>query len=84
MSQFVCITGARVKETSWFSNSRNALGGQISHSLQAFPGKVQPVRREDNLKYQRSQPCQNTLFTLFLAYFGGLKRVFDPICESVT
>ncbi len=85
MSQFVRITGAGAKETSffglaptgWFSMFCNELGGQIGHSLLAAQTAAICIR-------QRFQPCQNTLFALFLAYFCGLKRVFDPIYESVT
>ncbi len=96
MSKFVRITGAGQQETAWFSRTCNALGGQIGHILQAFPGKVVtgfPVRERDKAKdaqtaaiyfRQRSQPYSDVLFALFLAYSRGLKRVFDPVYEFMT
>jgi len=77
MSQFVCLTGASLPETSWFSKACNASGEQIGHILQDAETTAIWLR-------QRSQPCQNTLFDLFLAYFYGSKRHYDPIYESVT
>jgi len=83
MSQFVCITGARAKETKWFSSSWNALGGQIGHILQdaktAAICFVKGLNRVTN-----THRVTNTLFTLFLAYFCGFKRHYDPIYEFMT
>ncbi len=77
MSQFVCITGARVPETKWFSSSCNALGGQIGHILMdaetAVICFVKVLKRVTNM-----------LFTLFLAYFCGCLRHYNPINEFMT
>ncbi len=77
MGKFVRITGAETPETQWFSRFCNALGGQIGHSLQAAKTAAICMR-------QRPQPCKYTLFALFLAYYYGLKRVFDPVYEFMT
>ncbi len=96
MSQFVCITGARLQETKWFSKSCNALGGQIGHIHKRCQKKWLPVFWFGNAMKlkdaetaaiwlrQKAQPYQNTLFTLFLAYFCGCQRHYDPVYGSMT
>ncbi len=68
MSQFVCITGARLQETKWFSKSCNALGGQIGHILKdAETTAICCVKGLNRVS--------NPLFTLFLAYFAVLSAI---------
>ncbi len=77
MSQFVCITGASLKETKWFSKACNALGGQIGHiPKDAKTAAICFVKVLNRVT--------NPLFTLFLAYFCGFKRHYDPINEFMT
>jgi len=77
MSQFVCIIGARVQETRWFSRPRNALGEQIGRILKdAKTAAICCVKGLNRVS--------NPLFTLFLAYFCGFKRHYDPVYEFMT
>ncbi len=77
MSQFVRITGARTQETKWFSRPCNALGGQIGHILKdAETAAICFVKVLNRVT--------NPLFTLFLAYFCGFKRHYDPVYEFMT
>ncbi len=67
MSQFVCIIGARLPETKWFSKACNVLGGQIGHiPKDAETAAICFVKWLNRVT--------DTLFTLFLAYFCGFKR----------
>jgi len=88
MSQFVCITGASLKETQWFSKACNALGGQIGHiPKDAKTAAIcQPVRHEDmnNSIVKGLNRVTNPLFALFLAYFCGCLRHYDPVYGGVT
>jgi len=85
MSQFVCITGASLPETAlsrlaptgWFSKTCNALGGQIGHiPKDAETAAICCVKGINRVT--------NPLFTLFLAYFCGFKRHYDPVYGSMT
>jgi len=77
MSQFVRLTGARLPETKWFSKDCNALGGQIGHILKdAETAAICFVKGLNRVS--------NPLFTLFLAYFCGFKRHYDPAHELMT
>jgi len=77
MSQFVCITGARAPETKWFSSFCNALGLAIGHILKdAETAAICCVKGLN----RGSDP----LFTLFLAYYCGFKRHYDPAYEFMT
>jgi len=77
MSQFVCITGAREQETKWFSNSCNALGGQIGHIPKDAETAVICFVKGLNR-------VTNPLFALFLAYFCGFERHYNPVYEFMT
>jgi len=77
MSQFVCITGARVQVTKWFSNSCNALSGQIGHILK--DAKTAAICFVKGLKR-----VTNTFFALFLTYHCGYVRHYDPAYEFMT
>jgi len=61
MSQFVHITGARAKETRWFSRSWYASGGQIGHNplVAQLAAICQPVRREDKKEPVRREDKQD-------------------------
>ncbi len=77
MSQFVRITGARVQATKWFSNPCNALGGQIGHILKDV--ETAAICFVKGLKR-----VTNTLFILFLAYYCGYLRHYNPAYEFMT
>jgi len=77
MSKFVCITGARVQETKWFSRPCNALGEQICHILKdAETAAICCVKGLNRVS--------NPLFTLFEAYYCGYQRHYDPVYEFMT
>jgi len=96
MSQFVCITGASLPETKWFSKACNALGGQIGHIHKRCQKKLVPVFCFGNaVKLKDAETAvicfvkglnrvSNPLFTLFLAYFCGYQRHYDPVYEFMT
>ena len=77
MSKFVRLTDARAKETKWFSSSWNALGEQIGHIPK--DAKTAAICR-----VKRLNRVSDPLFTLFLAYYCGFKRHYDPVYEFMT